>query len=89
MRRLFHLIIYIAVLLSASEVSAQEKGSRQFYDQAESAYRLGKIEQAMQLLDDHIGSFHGSLLQSAYRLLALCNLALDQNEQAEKNVIWT
>jgi len=86
MRRLFHLIIYIAVLLSASEVSAQEKGSRQFYDQAESAYRLGKIEQAMQLLDDHIGSFHGSLLQSAYRLLALCNLALDQNEQAEKNV---
>ena len=71
----------MAMLLPAH---AQESGIRQIYDQAENDYQIGRIEQAMDLLQDHIGSFSGNLKVSVYRLLSLCNLGLDNYEEAER-----
>ena len=53
---------------------------RQIYNQAESEYKLGRIEQAKTLLYDNLATFEGNLRQNAYRLLALCSLSLDQED---------
>ena len=56
---------------------------RQIYNQAESEYKLGRIEQAKTLLYDNLATFEGNLRQNAYRLLALCSLSLDQEDEAK------
>ena len=65
-------------------VNAQESNVRQIYDQAENDYQIGRIEQAMDLLQDNMTSFSGNLKVSVYRLLSLCNLGLDNFEEAER-----
>ena len=64
-------------------VSSQET-RRQIYDQAESEYDIGRIEQALSLMQANIQYFNGNLLESAYRLMALCWLSLDENDKAEQ-----
>ena len=61
---------------------AQEH-QRQIYNQAESEYKLGRIEQAKTLLYDNLATFEGNLRQNVYRLLALCCLSLDQEDEAK------
>jgi iron complex outermembrane receptor protein len=56
---------------------------RQIYSQAESDYETGRVEQALSTLQANIAIFKGNLQQSAYRLMALCLLSLDENEKAE------
>jgi len=65
---------------------AQEGSMRQIYEQAAEEYNIGRIEQAMTLLSDNIDNFQGGLKQSAYRLMALCNLGMDKTEEAEAYV---
>lgn len=77
-----YLIIFLVLCLSSLYVHAQENNSRQIYNQAESEYKIGHIEQAIQLLQDNIGSFDGILKQNVYRLLALCHLSEDHDEEA-------
>ena len=84
MKRL-HLIIFI-LLLTVLPVGGQENTTRQIYYQAESEYDIGRIDQALTLLQDNIKKFSGPIQQSAYRLMALCWLGLDDNEKAEE---WT
>lgn len=62
---------------------AQESNMRQVYEQAEEAYSIGRIEQAMTLLSDNISNFQGALKQSAYRLMVLCSLGQDNIQEAE------
>jgi len=69
--------------LTTLSVSGQEN-IRQIYNQAESEYDIGRIEQAILLLQDNITAFQGNLKQSAYRLLALCWLGLDDTKKAEQ-----
>ena len=70
--------------MALATVRAQENSSlRQVYTQAESEYELGRIEQALDLLQSNIQAFRGNQLQSAYRLMALCYLAQDDIEQTE------
>lgn len=69
--------------MTASPVSAQES-LRQIYSQAENDYDIGRIEQALSLLQNNINDFNGNLLESAYRLMALCWLSLDENDKAEQ-----
>ena len=78
MKRRLHLIIYIVSMLYCIPASAQESNMRQVYEQAEEAYSIGRIEQAMTLLNNNIDNFQGGLKQSAYRLMALCNLGMDK-----------
>lgn len=83
MKRRLYLIIILGLLLTASPVSGQET-RRQIYNQAESEYDIGRIEQALLLLQTNIQDFNGNLLESAYRLMTLCWLSLDENDKAEQ-----
>ena len=87
--------ISIIICLSALSAQAQERlqagdgttgisSVRQIYSQAESEYNIGRIEQAVTILQSNIDSFHGNLRQSVFRLMALCNLGLDNVEKAEE-----
>ena len=58
----------------------------QVYNEAERAYSMGRVEQSMELLMEHVGKFPNNLSQSVYRLLSLCNLALDRTDEAERYV---
>ena len=77
-----HLIIILIFWLSTLSVHAQENASRQIFNQAESEFAIGRVEQAIQLLQDNLVGFDGLLKQSAYRLLALCYLSEDRTEEA-------
>lgn len=79
-----HLIIIIACLLTTLSVSGQDYTARQIYAQAESEYDIGRIEQALLLLQGNVEHFSGNLRESAYRLMALCWLGLDDTEKAEQ-----
>ena len=84
MKSRLYLIIIIAVcFLTSGSVKAQDNSVRQIYSQAESDYETGRVEQALSTLQANIAIFKGNLQQSAYRLMALCLLSLDENEKAE------
>lgn len=77
-----HLIILLMSLLIPIYVSAQESFTRQILNEAESEYKLGRLEQVRQLLTEHLSAFQGIQRQNAYRLLALCCLSEDREEEA-------
>jgi iron complex outermembrane receptor protein len=84
MRRLLYLLLLIGCLSSPTKIGAQSSGNlRQIYSQAENDYDIGRLEQAHTLLSEHLSSFKGTLRESAFRLLSLCSLGMDQDEQAE------
>ena len=76
------LLIAIGLCLTSICAHAQESSLRQIYNQAESEYNIGHIDQAIQLLQDNLVGFEGNLKQTAYRLLALCYLSEDREEEA-------
>ena len=73
----------LATLLTLS-ITAQEKDMRAIYNQAEEEYNIGRFEEARDLLKEHLSNFKGNILESAYRLMSLCYLADDHNEEAER-----
>lgn len=75
----------IILLLCCSTLSFAQDGndSRTIYDIAEADYQIGRLEQAQEQLTSHLKEFDHDLLQSVYRLLALCQLGMDENEKAE------
>lgn len=62
--------------------NAQEATRRQTYQEAEEAYQIGHIDRAIEVLDRQLPTYSGTLLVSAYRLLALCHLAQDERDTA-------
>ena len=78
-----HLIIYIILLAFPLAVQAQDDSGRSIYDEAEREYKIGRVEQARDLLLNNIGTFKNSLRESAYKLLTICYLGLDDTAQAE------
>ena len=85
-KRLYIILCFFFTFLP---LSAQEGLSemRQIYSQAEAQYQIGQLEQAAQLLEQHLSSFSGAMRQSVYRLLSLCYLAMDNDDEAERNAI--
>ena len=81
MRIRFYLISII-VCLSALSVQAQDSSVRQIYNEAEREYDIGRVEQAVSILNDNMDSFSGNVRQSAFRLMALCHLSLDDVKRA-------
>ena len=61
---------------------SNDEKNRDIYQKAEAEYEVGRIEQAQQMLSDHLRGFTGTIRQSALRLLSLCALGLDDNERA-------
>ena len=70
----------IILLLCCSTLSFAQDGndSRTIYDIAEADYQIGRLEQAQEQLTSHLKEFDHDLLQSVYRLLALCQLGMDE-----------
>lgn len=79
--RLLSIILYLCVGIVSSAQETEK--NRSIYEEAADNYAIGRLEQAQKLLDDNIKNFHGNMLESAYRLLALCCLGLDKQNEAE------
>ena len=90
MQAIRHIIRSLFLVLAfayATTLQAQEMTSIQsFYEEAEQEYQIGHIDQAIQLLEQHLHSYSGTLLVGAYRLLALCHLAQDNEQEAIRYV---
>ena len=76
--------ISIIICLAALSVQAQASSVRQIYNEAEREYDVGRVEQAVSILNDNMDSFSGNVRQSAFRLMALCHLSLDDVKSAEE-----
>lgn len=81
MRRVTVIIFLLTCLLTANAQDADRL--TQAYNEAENAYAIGRLEEAHEILTTNLSNFKGSLLEGAYRLLALCSLAMDDRPQAE------
>ncbi len=86
MKRRVYLILLLGCWCLWGYAQNEEEQYRNIYEQAEADYNIGRLEQAEQVLMAHVHSFSGSMRQSAWRLLALCNLGLDDTETAEQHV---
>ena len=85
MKRYWNIILAVCMMWMPVMVSAQEKqNQRQVYEKAEEAYHIGQLDQAIELLEDHLNDFSGNLRQSALRLVSICYLAQDDKETSEK-----
>jgi iron complex outermembrane receptor protein len=82
------LLLILSLAIAALKVDAQhhEELPMEIYNRAEQSYDIGQFDEARSLLNAHIKDFSENLLQSAYRLLALCELADDHPEHAEEHV---
>lgn len=75
----------ILLLFSLSLYAQQEDiEKRESFIQAESEYQIGRIDNAIHTLNQNVASYSGTIKVSAYRLLALCHLAQDNLEEANK-----
>jgi len=84
MNRRRPLSIVVALLLAVLTVSAQDDSPRQMLEQAEEAYQIGRILEAKKLAEDCVKRLDDALRLSGYRLLSLCCLALDQQDDARR-----
>ena len=71
-------------LASAQDTSQSETRMREILAQAESDYRIGRIEQARDALLQDLKDFHGNLRQNALRLIALSYLARFDTEHTQQ-----
>ena len=63
-----------------------DMGARQSFAQAESEYQIGRIDNAITIVNANVSRYDGTLKSGAYRLLALCYLAQDNIEEANRYV---
>ena len=85
MKRYWYSILAVCMMLMPLMVSAQEKqNQRQVYEKAEEAYQIGQLDQAIDLLEDHLNDFSGNIRQSALRLVSICYLAQDDMDKSEQ-----
>ena len=85
MKRFWIIILAVSMMWMPVMVSAQEKqNQRQVYEKAEEAYQIGQLDQAIELLEDHLNDFTGNLRQSALRLVSICYLAQDDMDKSEQ-----
>ena len=80
------LVVLLTFRCSLFTASAQDDETmmRDVYAQAENDYRIGRTEQARDLLLQHLKGFDGNLRQSALRLIALSYLESFDIKQTER-----
>jgi len=84
MKRVFCILLLVSFATVVTLAQDYDEQSRSIYNAAEADYAIGRIDQARQQLTDHLREFKGTtMLQSVYRLLALCAMAQDDSRQAE------
>ena len=85
MKKNLCLIFTVSMMLMPFTASAQEKQDlRQVYTKAEEAYKIGQLDQTIELLEGNLNDFTGNLRQSALRLVSICYLAQDDKDTSEK-----
>ena len=84
LKRLFLLIIFIGCSFLIATAQSNDEKIRTIFQEAESEYEIGRIEQAQQLISENLKGFTGTIRQSALRLLSLCALGIDDNERARQ-----
>lgn len=84
MRKSFYILLYMVTLCTGLAHAQDDSKQREVYVQAESDYRIGRIEQARDALMQNLGTFHGNLRQNALRLIALSYLARFDIQQTEQ-----
>ncbi len=81
------LLFYLFTFLPLPSLAQSEtERYRTIYDQAEQDYNIGRLEEAQQALRSNLSDFPLTLRMSAYRMLSLCCLGLDQDADAENYV---
>ena len=71
MRKRFYIFLMIIVACVGLAHAQDDTQMREVYAQAEDAYRIGRIEQARELLLQNLSTLQGNSRQSALRLIAL------------------
>ena len=84
-KRLYLIILFFAITMT-SVAQTEDERYRAIYDQAEQDYSIGRIDDARRTLTANMNNFPLSLRLSAYRLLSLCELTLDNTDAAERCV---
>ena len=79
--------LFILLMMFSSVVFAQDDNQlRKTYQDAEEQYKIGHFDSAVGLLNENISHYKGTLKTSAFRLLAICRLAQDNNGEAQKYI---
>ena len=78
------LLTLCTCIASAQDTTQSETRMREILAQAESDYRIGRIEQARDALLDDLANFHGNLRQNALHLIALSYLARFDTEHTQQ-----
>lgn len=79
-------LIFVISILVLGEIFAQEGKEIQLYKQAEDAYKIGRFDDAINLLTDNMDIFSKRTKETVLKLLALCYLEEDKNLEAEQYV---
>ena len=85
MKRILTICLLMATVLTLAAQPADEP--RRIYNEAESNYIIGRLDEAKAQLQEHLSLFTGDLRQGAIRLLALCALGLDADDDAQRYVV--
>ena len=77
--------ILIAIIMTVVQVCAmaQTTADVELCLKAEEAYRIGRLDEAVGLLETNIGVLTNRTRETAYRLLTLCYMEKDQDEKAQ------
>ena len=81
-----HILIPLVALLTLSTTSTKAQDYISIYQQASSAYELGRFVQTDSLLQPYVHKMTGDTQVQAYRLLALSSLNQDKPDEAENYV---
>jgi len=78
-----HYVLTLLLLAATPCLGQDDFLLRQSYSQAEEDYKIGRLDQCIDELKSHVTLYRGTLLQNAYRMLALCYLAKDNQQLTE------
>ena len=71
MRKKLYILLYTVIFCVCTTYAQDDAAMRELYAQAEDAYRIGRIEQARDLLLQNLSTFQGNSRQNALHLIAL------------------
>ena len=84
MRKSIYIFLYLVALFACPTLAQNEAKMREVYAQAENDYKIGRVDEAREVLLQNLSAFQGNLRQNALRLIALICLDEYDVRQAEQ-----
>jgi iron complex outermembrane receptor protein len=84
MRKSICILLYLVALFACPTLAQNDAKMREVYAQAENDYKIGRVDEARDVLLQNLSAFQGNLRQNALRLIALICLDEYDVRQAEK-----